>query len=47
MQFVDEDNADLLQVVKNNDTTCLPSQMKLLWDVQMKQLATNSLKGYR
>lgn len=47
VQFVDEDNADLLEVVKNIDTTCLPSQMKLLWDVQMKQLATNSPKGYR
>ena len=47
VEFVDEDHADLLEVVKNVDTTSLPPQMRLLWDVQMKQLSTKSPKGYR
>lgn len=36
-----------LEVVKNIDTRCLPPQVKLLWDVQMKQLSTKSPKECR
>ena len=47
VELVDEDHADLLEVVRKIDKTSLPPQMKLLWAVQMKQLSKKSSKGYR
>lgn len=47
VELVDEDHSDLLEVVRKIDETSLPPQMKLLWSVQMKQLAKKSSKGYR
>ena len=47
VELVDEDHADLLEVVKKIDEASLPPQMKLLWAVQMKQLSKKSSKGYR
>ncbi len=47
VEFVDEDHADMLEVAKTVDTTSLPPEMKLLWNVQMKQLPVKSAKGYR
>lgn len=47
VELVDEDHADLLEVVKKIDETSLPPQMKLLWTAQMKQLSKKSSKGYR
>lgn len=47
VELVDEDHSDLLEVVRKIHETSLPPQMKLLWSVQMKQLAKKSSKGYR
>ena len=45
VEFVEEDHADILDVVKTIDTTSLPPEMKLLWDVQMRQLSVSHPKG--
>ena len=47
VEFVDEDHADILEVAKMVDTTSLSPEMKLLWNVQMKQLSVKSSKGHR
>lgn len=47
VEFVDEDHADILDVVNTIDTSSLPPHMKLLWDDQMKQLSAKSPKGHR
>ena len=47
VEFVDEDHADILDVVNTIDTSSLPPHMKLLWDDQMKQMSAKSPKGHR
>ena len=45
--FSESDNVDLRKVFDGVESKDVPPEMKLLWDVQMKQLSVKSPKGYR
>lgn len=47
LTFVESDNKDLAQIFQKVDQSKIPEDMRLLWGVQMQQLATKSPKGYR
>lgn len=47
LNFVEEDNLDLIRIIEDIDKDKIPADMKLLWEMQMKQLAAKSAKGYR
>jgi hypothetical protein len=47
IEFVDEDHADLVEIVSKTDTKDMPPEMKLLWEIQMKQLSAKSANGHR
>lgn len=47
IEFVDEDNSDLVKIFETTDTNTMPPEMKLLWDQQIKQLSAKSTKSYR
>ena len=47
IEFVEEDHADLQQILESTDSALIPPGMKLLWEQQMKQLSTKSSKGFR
>ena len=47
IDLVDEDNSDLLEIVKSTDIADVPPNLKLLWEQQMKQLSMKSSSGYR
>jgi hypothetical protein len=47
IDFSEEDCADLQKVFGGIESKAVPPEMKLLWDVQMKQLSVKSPKGYR
>jgi hypothetical protein len=47
IELVDEDHADLVEIVSTTDTKGMPPEMKLLWEVQMKQLSAKSANGHR
>ena len=47
IELVDEDNSDLLEIVKSTDIADVPPNLKLLWEQQMKLLSMKSSSGYR
>ena len=47
IEFVDEDNADLVKIVNTIDIKDMPPNVKLLWDFQIKQLSAKSANGHR
>jgi hypothetical protein len=47
LEFVEEDHADLQQIIESTDSALIPPGMKLLWEQQMKQLSAKSSKGFR
>ncbi len=47
IDLVDEDNSDLMEIVKSTDIADVPPNLKLLWEQQMKQLSMKSSSGYR
>lgn len=47
IELVDEDHLDLMEIVKITDPADVPSNLKLLWEQQMKQLSMKSSNGHR
>ena len=47
IEFVEEDHADLQQILENTDSSLIPPDMKLLWEQQAKQLSAKSSNGFR
>ena len=47
IELVDEDNLDLMEIVKSTNIADVPSNLVLLWEEQMKQLSMKSSNGYR
>jgi arsenate reductase-like glutaredoxin family protein len=48
IEFVGDDDSDLISICKSIPAdTAMPSEMKLLWKEQMKQLSFKSPKGHR
>ena len=45
--FEESDHKDLLKILEEVDNSEIPEDMKLLWNMQMRQLASKSPKGYR
>lgn len=47
IELVVEDHLDLMEIVKITDPADVPSNLKLLWEQQMKQLSMKSSNGHR
>lgn len=47
IELVDEDNCDLMEIVKSSNIKNVPPNLKLLWEQQKKQLSKQSSNGYR
>lgn len=47
LEFLDDDSVDLKRILDGIKSDDIPPDMKLLWDVQLKQLPLKSPKGYR
>ncbi|CAB4015801.1 Hypothetical predicted protein, partial [Paramuricea clavata] len=47
LTFAESDHNDLLRISEEIDTSRIPEDMQLLWDMQMKHLAAKSPNGHR
>ncbi|CAB3991554.1 Hypothetical predicted protein [Paramuricea clavata] len=47
VEFIEEDHADLVEIVSTTETKDMPPEMKLLLEIQMKQLSAKSANGHR
>jgi hypothetical protein len=47
IEFVDEDHADLVEIVSTTETKDMPPEMKLLWEIKMKLLSAKSANGHQ
>ena len=47
IEFLEDDSVDLKRILDEIKSDDIPPDMKLLWDVQIKQLSVKSPKGYR
>ncbi|XP_028418403.1 uncharacterized protein LOC114543743 [Dendronephthya gigantea] len=47
IELVDEDNQDLMEIVRSTKINDIPPNLKTLWEQQMKQLSMKSPTGYR
>lgn len=47
LEFMEDDSLDLARIVEGIDTDDVPSSMKLIWEMQKKQLLAKSSRGHR
>lgn len=47
IEFMENDSSDLMKIFDQIESKDVPPDMKLLWDMQIKQLSVKSPKGYR
>jgi hypothetical protein len=47
IELVEKDNMDMKEILNGINGDEVPSTMKLLWEMQIKQLSAKSSKGYR
>jgi hypothetical protein len=47
LEFIEDDSLDLARIVQGINSDDVPSSMKLIWEMQKKQLLAKSSRGHR